>query len=81
MLSARFPEFEKHFEIAPKIILALDSVQRNLAFNTLRECIEAHLLLAYTCGNATQLTRIADHGRSKHEVANRMTMLLSNAMH
>lgn len=51
------------------------------AFNTLRECIKAYLLLAYTSGNEMQLTRFADYGRSKHEVANRMMMLLSNEMH
>lgn len=51
------------------------------AFNTLRECIKAYLLLAYTSGDEMQLTRIVDYGRTKGDVANRMMMLLSNEMH
>lgn len=55
------------------------------AFNTLRECIKAFLLLAYTSqgahGSEMHLTRIADYGRSRHEVADRMMMHLSREMH
>jgi hypothetical protein len=51
------------------------------AFNTLRECVKAFLLMAYTSGEAMQLTRIADYGRTKQEVAHRMMVLLSQEMH
>lgn len=50
------------------------------AFNTLRESIKAFLVLAYTNGDGMHLTRIADYGRSKQEVAHRMMMLLSHEM-
>lgn len=50
------------------------------AFNSLRDLIKAYLVLAYSNGKELHMTRIADYGRDKEDVANRMMMLLSNQM-
>jgi hypothetical protein len=57
-----------------------ESSEITRAFNTLRELIKAFLVVVNSNGKEVQMTRIADYGRDKEDVANRMVMLVANQM-